>query len=66
MKVTENIILSSYWVIFIIMPFAVIGYFVVQLQYPKWLFVPAFLVLIVAGEHGFRKWAAIFREKDKK
>ena len=65
MSLKEKLIMPSYWLLFIFLPLFVIGSVVIHFQYPKWVLAPVGLVLLWGGEHGIRRWAALFAKAVK-
>lgn len=64
MNLKEKFIVPSYWVLFIFLPFIVIGAVILYFQYPKWVLAIVGFVILVVGEHGIRKWAALFAKSE--
>ncbi len=64
MNLKEKFIVPSYWVLFIFLPLVVIGSVILYFQYPKWVLAIVGFVILVVGEHGLRKWAALFTKSE--
>ncbi|PUA29286.1 MAG: hypothetical protein B0W54_01395 [Cellvibrio sp. 79] len=65
MKLKESFIVPSYWILFIFIPLMVVGLVVIHFQYPKWILALAIIFIFCCGEHGIRKWTALFTEVTK-
>jgi|GEM_PF-5576454 len=64
MNLKEKFIVPSYWILFIFIPFIVIGSVILYFQYPKWVLAIVGFIILMVGEHGLRKWAALFKKPE--
>lgn len=64
MNLKEKFIVPSYWVLFIFLPFIVIGSVILYFKYPNWILAIVGFVILLVGEHGLRKWAALLKKAE--
>lgn len=64
MNLKEKLIVPFYWLLFIFLPLIVVGSVILNFQYPKWVLAVVGLVVLLGGEHGLRKWAALFTKSE--
>ena len=56
--VVNNLVVGSYWVLFIIAPALLITILVITFSQSKLVIALSIVILLIAGEHGIRKWAS--------
>jgi len=64
MNLKEKLIVPSYWLLFIFLPLIVVGSVILHFQYPKWVLAVVGLAVLLSGEYGLRKWAALFTKPE--
>ncbi len=56
--------LSSYWLLFVIVPLVLVLWLTGLKALAVWLILPLFLVLVAVGERGFRIWKRLWKIPD--
>ncbi len=56
--VVNNLVVGSYWVLFIIAPTLLIAILVITFNQSKLVIALSIVTFLITGEHGIRKWAS--------